>query len=75
MAGDDAYKCAMCRRVFTKGWSDGEAKAEAAAAFGAIPEDEQELVCDDCYQQMIAQLPPAEFLRHVGTGMPAQLVG
>jgi hypothetical protein len=59
--GENEYVCASCRETFTKGRSDDEAQAEAHAAFGDIPEDEQEIVCDDCYKQMTEELPPDRF--------------
>lgn len=52
------YKCALCKEVFNKGWSDEEAQAEALEVFGEIPQDQQEVVCDDCYKMMITAVPP-----------------
>lgn len=45
----DTYRCARCRVVFEKGWSDEEADAEAQQTFGEIPPDERVVVCHDCY--------------------------
>ena len=50
------YKCAHCKGVFTKGWSDEEAKQEATEVFGKSPDDwndEPMVVCDDCYNMMM----------------------
>jgi hypothetical protein len=50
----DTYECAVCHGVFEKGWTDEEANAEAAAIFGAAPpEDERDVVCDDCWVKLV----------------------
>lgn len=46
------YKCTCCKGIFTKGWSDEEAKAELADTFPGFEEEECDLVCDDCYKKM-----------------------
>ena len=46
------YKCAMCGEVYKKGWSDEEAKKEMLELWGDLPEEEQGIVCDDCFKQM-----------------------
>ena len=48
----DTYTCAVCKETFEKGWCDDEAMEEAEEMFPSIPEDEMELVCDDCYNEM-----------------------
>lgn len=54
----DEYRCAVCGGVFTKGWSDEEAKAEAATLFQQQPEThDMAVVCDDCFKQMTAAVP------------------
>ena len=47
------YRCAACRVVFEKGWSDDESLAEAATEFPDVPIEETDLVCDDCYKVMV----------------------
>lgn len=61
----DTYTCARCRGVFEKGWTDEEAQAEATSLFGAVPREQQEIVCDDCFQEMTAAYPPAKFNQDV----------
>jgi rubredoxin len=49
----ETFICEMCRGVFPKEPGDEEiAIAEAEARFGAIPESERAIVCDNCYQQV-----------------------
>lgn len=43
------FQCYKCKGVFEKGWSDEEALAELAHNFAA-PQEDCELICDDCYQ-------------------------
>lgn len=49
------FTCDHCRGVYTRGWSDEEARAEYEAT---MPEavkrgDEEATVCDDCYQAIL----------------------
>lgn len=47
--------CAQCQKVFQSSWSDEEAKKEAEEIFGKHPDDwndEQVVICDDCFQRM-----------------------
>lgn len=49
------YRCAACGGVFKKGWSDEEAREEAAKIFPGLDTHDEEqscLVCDDCFRQM-----------------------
>ncbi len=49
------FTCDNCHRTFPKGWSDVEARAEASrAGFPDQPIDQFAVVCDDCYQQIMA---------------------
>lgn len=60
----DEYRCAMCGGVFKKAWTDEEAKAEQEAnGWGALAPEDSAVVCDNCYRQMTALYPPAEFNR------------
>jgi len=49
----DEYTCAMCGGTFEKAWSDDEARAEFAEEFPEASGDDAEVVCDDCYRQMM----------------------
>ena len=42
------YRCEMCGGVFSYGWSDDEAKAEANA--NGFDVANCGVVCDDCYK-------------------------
>jgi hypothetical protein len=56
------YQCARCQRVFEKGWTDEEAKAEQNEnGWGDIPNSQCDVVCDDCYKSMIGEVSPEEF--------------
>lgn len=44
----DEYRCAMCREVFKFGWTEEEARAEAASK--GLNVGGCDLVCDDCYK-------------------------
>ena len=47
----DEYRCAACKGVFVKGWSDEEAKEEFHSDFPDMPIDEEtSLICDHCYE-------------------------
>jgi rubredoxin len=54
------YTCAYCHNVYECGVTEEVAKKEAAEVFGDIPDDEMEIVCDDCYKEMIAIIPPSQ---------------
>lgn len=59
----DQFKCVQCNGTFEKAWTDEEAMAEAEENFGEIPDDQREVVCDDCFEKMTAILPIDEFMR------------
>ena len=50
---DNEYQCCVCDGVFEKGWTDDEAMEESEEVWGAMPPDELEVVCDDCYNKMM----------------------
>lgn len=52
----------MCGGTFESGWTDEEAQKEAEAVFGIIPKAEQQVVCDECYQQLKPTANPATYL-------------
>ena len=51
----DEYTCAACGETFNKGWTDEEAHAEADAI--GFPQEEREIVCDDCYKKHVEVKP------------------
>ena len=54
---DDVYTCEECSGTFTKGWSDDEADAEAAANPGSTPRCARTaLVCDECYRKLLMRM-------------------
>jgi len=53
----DSYYCEACGGVFTKGWTDEEAMAEANAAFIVAELKDAATVCDPCWHQMRAAMP------------------
>ena len=52
------FSCSLCGGVFEKGRSDEEAMAEYAEMFPGDDEEPTDLVCDDCWQDMIGIHPP-----------------
>lgn len=54
---DNQFTCAKCHQTFYKGWSDEDAEKEYNEVF---PDsiDEVDVVCDDCYKEMITVRPP-----------------
>ncbi len=51
MNKNNEYTCALCGGVFKKGWPDEEAQAESKKLWGNIPDEDMELVCDDCFKK------------------------
>ena len=58
MIGEE-YTCAMCKGVFKKGQSDEEAMAETRENFGDTKQEDCDIVCDGCYEQIFPQFPEA----------------
>ena len=50
--GPNEYRCAVCKGVFEKAWTDEEADAERISNFPDVPKEECATICDDCYQAM-----------------------
>lgn len=44
------FTCAMCDKEFEGAWTDEEALTEMKENFGDVPEEDQAVICDDCYQ-------------------------
>jgi len=59
---NNEYRCAMCQVVYEKTWPDEEAYAEYRELFpeSAKRQVDTDVVCDDCFKSMTAQLPPAQ---------------
>jgi DNA-directed RNA polymerase subunit RPC12/RpoP len=55
---ENQYKCAVCGGVFDKVWSDEEAMEEYHKEFPGVPDEDREIVCDDCWNEITAQVPP-----------------
>jgi DNA-directed RNA polymerase subunit RPC12/RpoP len=58
---DNEYKCASCGEIFEKGWSDEESMEETKKNFGDVPENELEVICDDCYKKITVEIPISDF--------------
>jgi hypothetical protein len=55
------YQCAVCKGVFQNGWTDEEARAEQEA--NGWKDADCDIVCDDCYDAIIAD--PAIAFREI----------
>ena len=49
---DNEFKCAMCKGIFEKAWSEEESLAELKSYFGEISKEDCEVICDDCFQRV-----------------------
>lgn len=58
MTGSD-FRCAACGKIFEKAWTDEEAAAELAESFTGFEPSDCAIVCEDCYQEMVASSPAA----------------
>jgi hypothetical protein len=56
------YQCSACGEIYEYGWSDDEAQAEYEENFPTYAKrnDPVDIVCDDCYLQLIAWKSPQE---------------
>ena len=60
------FFCAGCGGRFEadrENWSDQMALAEMAGTYGNIPEEEREVVCDDCYAKCMEMLAQQQGVR------------
>lgn len=46
------YQCAMCGGTFESDRPDEEAIAEKDLLFGAIPMEQCDIICEDCFQSI-----------------------
>lgn len=53
----DTYTCEHCGRTFPKVITDEEAAAEAREIFSPAELEATAVVCDDCWQKIIRELP------------------
>lgn len=49
----ETYECEYCHGVFEFEWTEEEALAEMQETFGELPEEDQAIVCDDCYNKIM----------------------
>ena len=50
---ENEYQCAGCGGIFEKDWPDKEAWEEHDRNFPGESHETAEIICDDCYQEMI----------------------
>jgi DNA-directed RNA polymerase subunit RPC12/RpoP len=57
------YQCAMCMGIFdfSDDWTDKDARKEAIENGFDPDAEDNEIVCDDCYQRMNSQVPIKDF--------------
>lgn len=55
-ASSEWFECENCHQAFIKAWTDVECAAEAAARFPGLTAEEEAIVCDGCYREMMAWL-------------------
>lgn len=54
---EDTYVCAMCGETCEKGLTDEEALEQLNDEFPGWEPEDCDLVCDDCYNQMMIAQP------------------
>lgn len=52
MDSAETYECVVCHTTQAKGQSDEDAKAEMVEWLGDVPEEDQALICDECYHRI-----------------------
>ena len=52
---ENEYRCASCRNIYEKGWSDKEARKEMQEIWGEVPEQQRAVICDDCFNRRTPQ--------------------
>ncbi len=50
---NSTYQCYWCKQEFVKDRLDEEAQAEYEEDYGPFYEDEVEVVCEDCYNNLV----------------------
>src|SRR5450755_3189041 len=61
---ENEYQCAMCGGVFTKGWSEQEARAETQSYWPDTPQEDLAVICDDCWQKVHPETHPMIYDAH-----------
>ncbi len=57
-AMSNEFTCYLCKGTFEKGWTDEESEAEFSVLFpDTTRSDDDELVCDVCFEKMKVVLP------------------
>jgi len=46
------YQCSLCKEVFKAGWTDKEAVKECDEVWGSPPDENFDVVCDDCWNKI-----------------------
>jgi len=59
--GPGQYRCGQCGGIFTKEWSDEEAKSEKERDFPGVPLECCVKICDNCYQKIRPDAHPDEY--------------
>ena len=54
MTDGEIYKCPGCQQTFRKAVTEEEARAEQRKNFGDVPDSEMEVVCVDCFKEIMA---------------------
>lgn len=53
------YTYSFCGETYRKGWTDADARHERHEnGWGAMPDSEMTVVCDDCYRMLMMGHPP-----------------
>ena len=47
---ENEYKCSMCGNIYTKGWTEEEARSEQKE--NGFENLECDIICDDCYNKL-----------------------
>lgn len=50
------FQCDQCKGVFTAEWSEDDALAEKKELWGDYPLEKCARVCDDCFQEIMAEM-------------------
>ena len=51
---NNTFTCSLCQHTFEKEWTEDEAVTELVETFGHLPAEDLCVVCDDCYQAVMA---------------------
>jgi hypothetical protein len=63
---NDEFTCWLCGEVYSKLWSDEEAKEEYENVFESeFDEENTSIVCDDCYKKMMNEYPVEEYFKDI----------